>query len=155
VLVDCAPGGSLLADCWLQAADYHITPVRPDMQGLKSMEQLQRAAGRVTSRFGGLLGVIVNMKNARCDSDSLIERHMREAAGAASTGCFAAAIPAVAHIERSALHNGEMRSFQNKYPGDAGAAIRAVTSELLARVAASAASRNAADDMAIWREAAE
>jgi hypothetical protein len=40
----------------------------------------------------------------------------------------------MAHIEKAATFNGGKRSFGNKYPGEAGAAIRSVTAEILLRL---------------------
>jgi chromosome partitioning protein len=152
VLVDCAPGNSLIADCWLREADYQIMPVKPDMLGARSVDYLSRTfAANSASGYARHLGVIVNMKNARTPSDTVVERQMR---AAANVGYFAATVPWVAHIEHSALYSGAKRSFQNKYPGESGTAIRSITTETLARLAAASVKRPAAAST-IWRMAAE
>ena len=42
----------------------------------------------------------------------------------------------IQHIQKSALRTTELRSFQNKYPGEAGRALRAIAAGMLQRVSA-------------------
>ena len=48
--------------------------------------------------------------------------------------CFPDAVPMIQHIQKSALCGTELRSFQNKYTGEAGRALRAIAAGLLQRI---------------------
>jgi chromosome partitioning protein len=50
--------------------------------------------------------------------------------------CFEQAIPRVAALQDAARFQIQDRSFQAKYPGEAGKAIKAVSAEILERMAA-------------------
>src|SRR5262249_31971047 len=83
--------------------------------------------------FARHLGVAVNMKQAGSETDEMIHELLlanREMA------CFPDAVPMIHHIQKSALCALEPRSFQNKYPGEAGRALRAIAGGLLQRITA-------------------
>ena len=105
VLIDCAPGISVMTECWLR--DPHLG-------------------------FARHLGVVVNMLNAHTETDQMITDILRENA---ELMCFSAAVPLIPHIQKASMFKADKRSYQNKYPGDAGTAFRSITDELLRRVA--------------------
>jgi hypothetical protein len=71
------------------------------------------------------------MKDPSARDHASIECRIRDTAGSA---IYRSAIPYVAHLEKSACFQGGKRSYQNKYPGAAGAAIRDVTTAMVARI---------------------
>jgi chromosome partitioning protein len=133
VLVDCAPGFSLMTECWLRECEWHLIPVKPDILAVSGIQYLKNFKQRDPSApFARHLGVAINMKQAGSETDEMIHELLlanREMA------CFPDAIPMIQHIQKSALCATELRSFQNKYPGEAGRALRAIAAALLQRIA--------------------
>jgi chromosome partitioning protein len=132
VLADCAPGISVMTECWLRECEWHLIPVKPDVLAVSGIQYLKNFKQRnPDAPFARHLGVAINMKQAGSETDEMIHELLlanREMA------CFPAAVPMIQHIQKAALCASEPRSFQNKYPGAAGRALRAIATELLERV---------------------
>lgn len=134
VLVDCAPGISVVTECWLRECQWHLVPIKPDILAVSGMEYLKRFRQRDERLgFAAHLGVVINMKQVRSQTDELMHELLN---GNSELRCFKSAVPSIPHIQKAALFVAEGRSFQNKYPGEAGAAIRSVTAEILTRLSA-------------------
>jgi chromosome partitioning protein len=132
ILADCAPGISVMTECWLRECDWHLIPIRPDILAVSGMEYLRRFREHDPAQgFAAHLGVLVNMKDVRSPVDQMTHDFL---AKDADLQCFATAIPLIQHIQKAALFMKDKRSYQNKYPAEAGQALRDVTSELLRRV---------------------
>jgi chromosome partitioning protein len=132
VFVDCPPGLSIVTECWLRECDWHLIPIKPDILAVSGIEYLMRfKKHNAEEGFADHLGVLVNMKDTRSPVDFMTHEFL---AKDASLRCFDAAIPLVQHIQKAALFLKDKRSYQNKYPGAAGQALREVTAELLNRV---------------------
>ncbi len=131
VLVDCAPGLSIVTECWLRACDWHLLPLKPDLLAISGREYLNRfMQKREAGDFAERLGTLVNLYEGSSESDRLIVSILNEHPEA---GCFKTPIPSVPHLQKTAMFLPERRTYQNKYPGDAGLALRAAAAELLAR----------------------
>jgi chromosome partitioning protein len=132
VLVDCTPGISVMTECWLRECEWHLIPVKPDILAVSGIQYLKNFKQRAPDApFARHLGVAINMKQAGSESDEMIYELLlakREMA------CFPDAVPMIQHIHKAALCATEPRSYQNKYPGEAGRALRAIASDLLKRV---------------------
>src|SRR5262249_16390416 len=132
--VDCAPGISVMTECWLRECDWHLIPVKPDILAVSGVQYLKNFKQRAPETpFAKHLGVAVNMKQSRSETDEIIHQLLlanREMA------CFPDAVLMIQHIQKSALCASELRSFQNKYPGAAGSALRAISAGMLQRIAA-------------------
>ncbi len=132
VLVDCAPGISIMTECWLRECDWHLIPVRPDVLAVSGFQYLKNYRKRMPeTAFARHLGVLVNMKQAQSGidvmiNDLLLANH--------EMACFGSAVPLIQHVQKSALYSAEDRSYHNKYPGEAGLALRAIAAEMLERV---------------------
>ncbi len=132
VLVDCAPGISTVTECWLRECDWHLIPIKPDILAVSGMEYLRLFRQRNPGLgFASHLGVLINMKDMRSPTDQMTHEFLSKDDG---LRCFPAAIPLIQHIQKAALFLKEKRSYQNKYPGDAGRALREVTKEMIRRV---------------------
>ncbi len=132
VLVDCAPGISTVTECWLRECDWHLIPIKPDILAVSGMEYLRLFRQRNPGLgFASHLGVLVNMKDMRSATDQMTHEFLSRDG---SLRCFPAAIPLIQHIQKAALFMKEKRSYQNKYPGEAGRALRDVTAEMIRRV---------------------
>jgi chromosome partitioning protein len=132
VLIDCAPGISAITECWLRECDWHLIPVKPDILADSGFQYLKNYKHRSPeSSFARHLGVVVNMKQAGSEADKTIHELLL---ANHEMACFPNAIPMIQHIQKSALCSIEERSYHNKYPGEAGRALRAITEDLLQRV---------------------
>jgi chromosome partitioning protein len=140
VLVDCAPGISVTTECWLRECDWHLIPTKPDVLAVSGIQYLKNFKQRTPDApFARHLGVAINMKQAGSETDEMIHELLlanREMA------CFPDAVPMIQHIQKAALCSIEPRSFQNKYPGEAGRALRAIAADLLQRISAGHGTRN-------------
>ncbi len=137
VLVDCAPGISVMTEIWLRECMWHLIPVKPDVLAVSGLQYLQAFQNRNPELgFANRLGVIVNMAEPQLETDQTIEEYLRSNA---ALQCFAASVPMTPHIKKANLFQRDRRSFQNKYPGEAGRAIRAIGDEMLARIASASA----------------
>jgi chromosome partitioning protein len=134
VLVDCPPGLSVLTESWLRESDFHIAPTKPDYVSACGLEVFRRFKGlNPEMGFAENLGVVINMKDEMSAQDREYDRWLRQTP---DNRCFARAILRSNSLQHAAQYQTLDRSYQAKYPGDAGQAIRAVTEELLARLAA-------------------
>jgi chromosome partitioning protein len=133
VLIDCPPGLSVLTESWLREADFHIAPTKPDYVSACGLEVFRRFKGlNPEMGFAENLGVVINMKDEMSAQDREYDRWLRQSP---DNRCFARAITRSNSLQHAAQYQTLDRSFQAKYPGDAGQGIRAVSEELLARLA--------------------
>jgi len=134
VLVDCAPGISVMTETWLRECDQHLIPVKPDFLAISGLEYLRRFRSRNPEMgFAKHLGIVVNMMQQASPSDRAMVSHLREDA---EFNCFSATIPLATIIQNAAFYSAEPRSYIAKYAGEPGAAIRAATKELVGRLQA-------------------
>jgi len=136
VMADCPPGISVITECWLRECDWHLIPIKPDILAVSGMEYLRRFRTQNPQLgFAAHLGVLINMKDTRSPIDQMTHEYLSKES---DLRCFASAIPMIGHIQKAALFVREERSYQNKYPGAAGQALRDVTAEILERISAEA-----------------
>jgi chromosome partitioning protein len=133
VLIDCPPGLSVLTESWLREADFYVSPTKADYVSVCGLEVFRRfRALNPEMGFAENLGVIVNMKDPASVAD---EEYYRWLAANPDNRCFAAAVPRLNALQDAARFVTPERSYVAKYPGAVGAAVRALASELLARLA--------------------
>lgn len=134
ILIDSAPGLSVLTECWLREADFHVAPAKPDylsthaLQFLQQFEQRDHGMG-----FSESLGVVISMKDLYSPEDEQFDRWLRHNI---KNRCFEHAIPRVAALQTAAYFSARRRSFWAKYPGQTGKVLRGLAGELLDRLAA-------------------
>ena len=134
VLIDCPPGLSVLTECWLREADFHLSPTKPDYISICGLDVFHRfRALNPEMGFAENLGVVVNMKDRFSPAD---DEYHRWLAQNAENRCFTQVLPRLNAIQHSARYSEEERSFQAKYPGEIGTAIRGLVGEILQRLAA-------------------
>lgn len=134
VLIDCPPGLSVLTESWLREADFHIAPTKPDYVSACGLEVFRRFKGlNPEMGFAENLGVVINMRDDMSSQDREYDRWLRQSA---DNRCFENAIARSNSMQHAAQYQTLDRSFQAKYPGEAGRGIRAVADELLVRLAA-------------------
>jgi chromosome partitioning protein len=137
VLIDCPPGLSILTESWLREAAFHLSPTKADYVSICGLEVFRRfKAFNPEMGFAENLGVLINLFDASSASDREYLRWLNENA---ENRCFAEPIPRSNALQDAARYTPPDRSFTAKYPGVGGQAIRRLTEELLARMAASAA----------------
>ncbi|MGF1650034.1 MAG: ParA family protein [Hyphomicrobiaceae bacterium] len=134
VLIDCPPGLSVLTESWLREADYHITPTKADYISTCALEVFRRfKALDPHMGFAQNLGVVVNMFDPTSPQDAAYLKWLQQTA---DNHCFASVIPRMNLLQDAARRQLETRSYSAKYPGEAGRAIKQLTAEVLARLAA-------------------
>jgi chromosome partitioning protein len=134
VLIDCPPGLSVLTECWLREADFYMAPTKPDYISACGLEVFRRfRALNPEMGFGENLGVVINMRDANAPEDVEYERWLRQNP---ENRCFTRAIGRTTGLQHASGYQTRDRSYQAKYPGEAGLAIREITQELLQRMAA-------------------
>lgn len=134
VLIDCPPGLSVLTECWLREADYHISPTKADYVSVCGLEVFRRFKSlNPEMGFAENLGVIVNMKDHSSTSDNEYHRWL---ADNPENRCFTDAVPRMGSLQDAARFRSPDRSFMAKYPGQIGAAVKALAAEVLVRLAA-------------------
>lgn len=132
VLIDCPPGLSVLTECWLREADFHLSPTKPDYISTCGLDVFNRFKSlNPEMGFAQNLGVVVNMKDRTSPMD---EEYHRWLAENADNRCFMQALPRQHILQHASRFFAEKRSYQAKYPGETGAAVRALVNELLARI---------------------
>ncbi|MEO8420988.1 MAG: ParA family protein [Hyphomicrobium sp.] len=132
VLIDCPPGLSVLTECWLREADFHISPTKADYVSVCGLEVFRRFKGlNPEMGFAQNLGVIVNMKETNSTSDEEYHRWLQDNA---ENACFAQAIPRMPALQDAANFHSYERSYLAKYPGQVGIAVRALTEEVMSRL---------------------
>jgi chromosome partitioning protein len=132
VLIDCPPGLSVLTESWLREADFHISPTKADYVSSCGLEVFRRFKDlNPEMGFAENLGVVINMKDVHSPVDDEYHRWLE---GNSDNRCFKQAIPRSSALQHAAQFLPGERSYQAKYPGEAGQAVRALTLELLARL---------------------
>ncbi len=130
VLVDCAPGISVMTETWLRECDYHLVPVKPDFLAVSGLEYLRRFRSRNPEMgLAEHLGVLINMVDRFSQDDKIIEDHLR---ADDTLKCFTQTIPMAPHLQKAALFNGDERMYITKYAGDVGKALCTLTNEFQA-----------------------
>lgn len=134
ILIDCPPGLSVLTESWLREADYYVSPTKADYVSVCGLEVFRRfRALNPEMGFAENLGVLVNMKDPASTAD---EEYYRWLAANPDNRCFAAAVPRLNALQDAARYVVPERSYVAKYPGQVGAAVRAIAAEVLERLAA-------------------
>lgn len=132
VLIDCPPGLSILTECWLREADFHISPTKPDYVSVCGLDVFRRFRDlNPEMGFATNLGVVINLKDKGAALD---EEYHRWLETDASNRCFRHALPRVTALQHAAQFQPRERSYLAKYPGDVGAAVRGLTAEILERM---------------------
>lgn len=136
VLIDCPPGLSVLTECWLREADFHISPTKPDYISVCGLEVFRRfKAQNPDMGFAENLGVVVNLMDPNGRQDRDYDNWLRERA---ENRCFQATILRSNAMQNITQFSPEGRSWIGKYPGDVGRSIKSITEEILERMKASA-----------------
>jgi chromosome partitioning protein len=133
VLIDSAPGLSVLTESWLREADFYLSPTRPDYistRGLKFLREFRQRDAHMG--FAECLGVVVNMKESHSREDAEYEHWLRQDA---DNRCFRQAILRVAPLQAATRFAERPRSYWAKYPGQTAESLRQLTAELLSRLA--------------------
>lgn len=142
VLVDCPPGLSVLTECWLREADFHLSPTKPDYVSVCGLEVFRRfKALNPEMGFAENIGVLISMKDRLSPSDDEYHRWLRDNP---DNRCFEQPVPRSNALQDAARFSVQQRSYAAKYPGDAGMAVRALAKELIARLEASKTEASAA-----------
>jgi len=132
VLIDCPPGLSVLTECWLREADYHVSPTKADYISVCGLEVFRRfKALNPEMGFAENLGVIVNMKEPSSVSE---EEYHRWLDSNAENRCFRQSLPRMQALQDAANFQTYQRSYLAKYPGQVGTAVRALTEEVMKRL---------------------
>jgi chromosome partitioning protein len=135
VLIDSAPGLSVLTESWLREADFYVSPTRPDYistRGLKFLREFRERDPHMG--FAEPLGVIINMKDAHSAEDTQYEEWLRRDA---ENRCFRQSILRVSALQSATRFAERPRSYWAKYPGQTGTSLRELAAELMWRLAAS------------------
>jgi chromosome partitioning protein len=143
VLIDSAPGLSVLTECWLREADFYMAPTKPDYistHGLQFLRQFRQRDADMA--FAEPLGVVINMADDNSTEDVRFARWLRHNAG---NRCFEQAIPRANAFQTAAHFSPRDRSYWAKYPGQAGRTLKQLSAELLERLAAAQTRATVAD----------
>ena len=139
VLIDSAPGLSVLTECCLREADFYLSPSRPDYISTRGLEFLRDFRERDAHMgFAECLGVVINMRDGQSREDAEYEHRLRREA---EYRCFRQAILRVASLQAAARFVSPHRSYWAKYPGQTGESLRQLTAELVARLEAAQVKR--------------
>lgn len=132
VLIDSAPGLSVLTECWLREADFYMSPTRPDYISTRGLAFMRKFRQRNPEMgFAELLGVIVNMKDPQSAEDDQYDQWLQQDA---DNRCFRRAILRVTPLQSAAYFSPSDRSYWAKYPGQTGDQLRHLADEFLRRV---------------------
>jgi chromosome partitioning protein len=151
VLIDSAPGLSVLTECWLREADYYMTPTKPDyasIRGLQFLDQFRQQDAHIG--FAEPLGVVIYMKEKDSVVDEQLDRWLRRDT---DNLCFRQTIMQAAPLQSAAQLSPRRRSYRAKYPGRTGKDLRSLADEVLGRLAAGEAGRGAAPARLAARQA--
>lgn len=133
VLIDSAPGLSVLTECWLREAAFYLAPTKPDYistHGLQFLRQFRQRDADMA--FAEPLGVVITMKDGDSIEDERFARWLRHNGG---NRCFDQALPRSHAFQTAAHFSPRARSYWAKYPGEAGRTLRQLSTELLLRLA--------------------
>jgi chromosome partitioning protein len=137
ILIDSAPGLSVLTECWLREADFCLSPAKPDYLSTHALQFLQQFGRRDAEMgFSESLGVVISMKDAYSAEDEQFDRWLRHHL---KDRCFEQTIPRAAALQTAAYFSVRRRSYWAKYPGQTGRVLRDLASEFLARLTAAQA----------------
>jgi chromosome partitioning protein len=132
VLIDSAPGLSVLTECWLREAAFYLSPTRPDYISTRGLVFLRKFRQRNPEMgFAELLGTVINMKDPQSSDDDQYDRWLRQNQ---ENRCFKQSILRVTPLQAAAYYSPSPRSYWAKYPGQTGDGLRQLTDELLRRV---------------------
>jgi chromosome partitioning protein len=132
ILIDSAPGLSVLTECWLREADFYLSPTKPDYVSTRGLNFLRQFRQRDPEMgFAEHLGVVVNMKDEHSATDEHFDRLLRRDP---EYRCFGQSILRAAPLQSAANVFPHSRSYWAKYPGLSGESLRQLTSEVLARI---------------------
>jgi chromosome partitioning protein len=141
ILIDCPPALSVVTECWLREADFHITPTNPDHISAYALEVLNHFKGlHPEMGLAQHLGVLITMKELGSSTDADYERKLR---GTLSNRCFTQAVPRTTALQHASHFASAERRYDKKYPSESGDALQRVCRELLDRL--SAANRSKPD----------
>jgi chromosome partitioning protein len=142
VLIDCPPGLSVLTESWLRESDFHISPTKADYVSVCGLDVFRRfKAFNPEMGFAENLGVIVNMFDTTSPTEAEYHQWLAENP---DNNCFTGVVPRAQSLQDAARFRTQDRSYFAKYPGHVGQAVRALTEELLQRMAATASAASAA-----------
>ena len=131
VLIDSAPGLSVLTECWLREVDFYVSPSKPDYISTHGLQFLGQFSQRDTDMgFAECLGIIITMKDLNAFEDAQYERWLRQNSKSA---CFDQVIPRATSLQSATHFCPRPRSYWAKYPGETGKALRQLVAELLVR----------------------
>ena len=137
ILIDSAPGLSVLTECWLREADFHLAPAKPDYLSTHALQFLQQFEQRDAQMgFPESLGVVISMKDVHSPEDEQFDRWLRHNI---KNRCFEHAIPRASALQTAAYFSVRRRSYWAKYPGQTGKILRGLAAELLERLSAAEA----------------
>jgi chromosome partitioning protein len=132
VLIDSAPGLSVLTECFLREAKFYLSPTKPDFistRGLKFLREFRQRDPQMG--FAENLGVIINMKDPHRAPDDDFDREVRQDT---EHRCFQRSIPLLTPLQATGFVSPQPRSYWAKYPGETGDYLRQLTQELLGRL---------------------
>ncbi len=134
VLVDCAPGISVMTETFLRECDYHIVLAKPDFLSVSGLEYLAQFKAREADiRFASHLGTVINMQDMASREDQTISLLLREMP---EFWCYEMAVPDISYLHKAALFSALERSYFSEYPNMAGQAKRGLVMEILQRTSA-------------------
>jgi chromosome partitioning protein len=134
VLIDSAPGLSVLTECFLREADFYLSPTKPDYVSTRGLKFLQGFKQRnPETGFADSLGVIINIKDLHSPEEEHFDRWLRQDP---EHRCFHQSIPQVTPLQATGCVSPRARSYLAKYPGNTGDHLRDLTRELLSRLTA-------------------
>jgi chromosome partitioning protein len=132
VLIDCPPGLSVLTESLLREADFYISPTKPDHICVYALEVFNHFKGlNPEMGFAENLGVLVNMQDMRSKTDT---EHQQRLVQNRDNRCFSQVVPRTSALQHAAQFKPGERSYDTKYPGDSGVALRNLCLELLDRL---------------------
>src|SRR5690606_20879276 len=124
ILIDCPPGLSILTECWLREADFHLSPTKADYVSVCGLEVFRRFKSlNPEMGFAENLGVLVNMRDVASPVDAEYVQWLRSNP---ENRCFEATIPRVNALQEAARYQPQQRSYGAKYPGQVGQSIRSL-----------------------------
>jgi chromosome partitioning protein len=143
VLIDSAPGLSVLTECFLREANFYLSPTKPDYASTRGLKFLHGFKQRNPEMgFAENLGIIINIKDPHSPEDADFDDWLRQNP---EHRCFRQSIPQVTPLRSARCVAPRLRSYLAKYPGGTGDLLRDLTSELLSRLSAPQSKRMGAE----------
>ena len=132
VLIDSAPGLSIVTECWLREADFYLSPTKPDYLSTQGLSFLSEFSQRDSAMgFAECLGIIISIKDEGAVMDDQFEAWLRRNA---ANRCFDQVILRTSALQTAAHFYPRPRSYWAKYPGQTGKTLRQLALELLTRL---------------------